>query len=335
MNFPLTAYLAAALSGFVVVLGATPLWVRWCLRTGHVDDPGHRKIHSVSTPLAGGLAVMTGIVLPILAGAAWLWLRNPSDPFPSMPPLSDDPRALLGYGLGKRAIQLGAIVLGGFTMLGLGWYDDKKEIKPAAKLAGQLVVALLIAAAGVRITLFVPNILFSYAVTVLWILTIVNAINFMDNMNGLCAGLSFIGSLIFGLLAAGAGQYLVASTAFLAAGAFAGFLPYNFPNARSFLGDAGSHLAGYILSILAILPHFHWSENPRRLAVLAPLLVLALPLLDLVRVVVLRTKAGKPFYIGDTNHLSHWLVRRGLAPAHAVIVLWMVAAAIGSLALLR
>src|SRR6266446_10962013 len=153
----------------------------------------------------------------------------------------------------------------------------------------------------------------------------------MENMNGLCAGLAAIGAWYFGLIAVADGQYLVASIAFLAFGALLGFLPYNFPSARAFLGDAGSHLVGYLLAVLAILPHFYTPRHPRRWVVLIPLLVLAIPLLDLVWVVFLRWRAGQPFYQGDTNHLSHRLVRRGLTPTRAVLLIWLAAAGLGGL----
>ena len=104
------------------------------------------------------------------------------------------------------------------------------------------------------------------------------------------------GWLGFALLSAQAGQYLVALIAFLTTGALLGFLPYNFPSARAFLGDAGSHLIGYLLAVLAILPHFHTAKNPQPLAVLSPLLILAVPLGDMVWVVLLRWKLGQPFY---------------------------------------
>src|SRR5207302_6666765 len=135
--------------------------------------------------------------------------------------------------------------------------------------------------------LFVPNLLFSYAITILWILTLINAFNFMDNMNGLCAGLGAIGAWYFAIIAAADGQYLVALIAFLTFGALLGFLPYNFPRAWAFLGDAGSHLIGYLLAVLAILPHFYNPRHQRPLAVLTPLLVLAVPLLDMGWVVIL------------------------------------------------
>src|SRR5262249_28741482 len=135
----------------------------------------------------------------------------------------------------------------------------------------------------------------------------------------------------FALIAAAQGQYLAALIAFLTFGALLGFLPYNFPRASAFLGDAGSHLVGYLLAVLAILPHFYTRIHPHRWAVLIPLLVLAIPLLDMVWVVLLRWRLGKPFYIGDTNHLSHRLVRSGLSRTSAVTLIWALAAAMGSL----
>jgi len=107
---------------------------------------------------------------------------------------------------------------------------------------------------------------------------------------------------------------------------------HNFPRARAFLGDAGSHLVGYLLAVLAILPHFYTAQRPRHLAVLIPLLVLAVPLLDLVWVVVLRWRRGQPFYQGDTNHLSHRLVRTGLSRTQTVLLIWLLAGLLGAVA---
>jgi UDP-GlcNAc:undecaprenyl-phosphate/decaprenyl-phosphate GlcNAc-1-phosphate transferase len=241
---------------------------------------------------------------------------------------------LFEYGLSVRAIQLLSLAAGALGMLLLGLRDDKIELSPLVKFGGQLLVALIVAGAGMRVTLFVPSLLFSYGITALWILTVVNAFNFMDNMNGLCAGLGAIGAGWFGLIAAGSGQYLVATMAFVGMGALVGFLPFNFPRAVAFLGDAGSHLTGYLLAVLAILPHFYTHKHPRPLAVLTPLLVLAVPLGDMVWVVLLRWKNGQPFYLGDTNHLSHRLVRRGFTPARTVVLIWLLAGAAGALGFL-
>jgi UDP-GlcNAc:undecaprenyl-phosphate GlcNAc-1-phosphate transferase len=316
-----TLYILALLAAALATASTLPWWRRWCVRHDVMDDPGHRKIHSTPTPLAGGPAVMTGLLAALLGGTAFVFLQSSAG---AMAPFQ--------YGLGKRAIQLFGITAGAFGMLLTGLRDDKADLGSAAKFSFQLLAALVVAATGVRVTLFVPNILFSYFITVLWILTVVNAFNFMDNMNGLCAGLGVIGAAAFGLVAAQSGQYLVATMAFIISGALLGFLPYNFPKARAFLGDSGSHLVGYLLAVLGILPHFYTPTHRRMLAVLTPLIILAVPLGDLAWVVVLRLRAGKPFYIGDTNHLSHRLVRRGLTTRQAVVVIWLISAGLGAIA---
>ena len=324
MSFPFILYLFSALGGALSSWAALPLWRAWCRRVGLVDSPSHRKIHHQLIPLAGGLAILTGMLVPL--GAAVVLLQCHL--------LEAVTAGKLLYGFGRRAGQLAAILGGAAAMTLLGWLDDKHELRPALKFAGQFLIAVWVAAAGVRVTLFIPSPLFSYGVSILWILTVTNALNFMDNMNGLCAGLSALAALLFGLSAAGQAQYLVAAIAFLSFGAALGFLPWNFPRASAFLGDAGSHLLGYLLAVLAILPHFYSPQHPHAWAVLRPLLILAVPLADLVWVVLLRWRQGKPFYLGDNNHLSHRLVRRGLSRTQSVVLIWTLAATLGSLAFL-
>lgn len=324
MNFPLNLYLLATLGGGLTTFLTLPLWRAGCRRIGLVDDPGDRKIHDQSIPLAGGLALLTGLLVPLLGAFLALKLHVPGA----------EATGKLVYGFERRFGQLAAIIGGAMGMTLLGVLDDRQELRPALKFAGQLLIATLVAAAGIRITLFVPSPLFSYAVTILWIVTVTNAFNFMDNMNGLCAGLGSIASLLIGVIAASHGHYLVATLSFLVLGATLGFLPFNFPRASAFLGDAGSHLIGFLMAVLAILPHFYSDQHPRPLAVLSPLLLLAVPLADLVRVALVRWRMGKPFYVGDTNHLSHRLVGRGWSRTRAVVLIWLLAAGVGSLALL-
>lgn len=322
MTFPDNFFTAAFAGAFLTTLFGLPLWRKWCLRTNLVDDPGHRKIHDSPIPLAGGFAVLTGILLPLLAGTILLKLGV----------LRISSTALIVHGINRRALELAVLGLGAVAITLLGWLDDKHELKPLAKFIGQLLVAIAVAAACKRITLFVHSEFFSYAVTVLWLLTVMNAFNFIDNMNGLCAGLGTIGAFLFALIAARDGEYLVALTGFLTGGALLGFLPYNYPKARVFLGDAGSHLVGYLLAVMAILPHFYTKLNPHPLAVLSPLFVLAVPLLDLAQVSLFRMLNKKPFWIGDTNHLSHRLVRAGFSRTKAVWLLWLAATAAGLIA---
>lgn len=332
MTFPSSIYLLVAASACLTTAISLPLWRKWCLRVGLVDEPGHRKIHDKPIPLAGGLAVMTGFLVPVILASLLLWSTPTADGFRGfhLAPFDAKTASLLGYGLGRRALELGTILVGALAMLVLGIVDDLRELRPGAKFIGQVIIAAVVAASGVRITLFIHNQLFHYAITIFWIVAVINAFNFMDNMNGLCAGLGTIGAGYFALLAARDGQYLVAILAFLGCGALLGFLPYNFPRARAFLGDAGSHLIGYLLAVVAILPHFYNPHHPRPWAVLVPLFALALPLLDMAWVVWLRWRARRPFYLGDTNHLSHRLVRAGLTSTQAVLAIWLMALAVGA-----
>ena len=322
MTFPFNFFAAAFFGALLTSLLALPLWRQWCLRTNLVDDPGQRKIHNAPVPLAGGLAVLTGILLPLAIGAILLKLDV----------VKVSATNAIVHGLDRRAMELVVLALGAIAITLLGWLDDKHELKALPKFLGQLVIAIAVAAACKRITLFVHSEVFSYAITILWLLTIINAFNFMDNMNGLCAGLGAIGAFCFALIAAAHGEYLVAITGFLMGGALVGFLPWNFPHARAFLGDAGSHLVGYLLAVMAILPHFYTKQNPHPFAVLAPLLVLAIPLLDLAQVSLFRTLHRQPFWIGDTNHLSHRLTRAGLSRTQAVLILWLAATLLGAAA---
>ena len=325
MSFPFNFFLAAFAGALLTTLLALPFWRRWCLRTNLVDDPGQRKIHDTPVPLAGGFAVLTGILLPLVLGAGFIKFGIVKISFAN----------LIAHGLERRGLELAAIAFGAVAITILGWLDDKHELKPLPKFVGQFLIALLVAVACKRITLFVHSEVFSYAITILWLLTVMNAFNFMDNMNGLCAGLGAIGALLFAIIAATNGEYLVALMGFLMCGTLIGFLPWNFPDACAFLGDAGSHLVGYLLAVMAILPHFYTKQNPHPLAVLSPLLVLAVPLIDLAQVVIVRTLNRKPFWIGDTNHLSHRLVRVGLSRTRAVLILWLIAVTIGVLAALN
>jgi UDP-GlcNAc:undecaprenyl-phosphate GlcNAc-1-phosphate transferase len=336
VTFPFNIYALALLGSIVVTLVSLPIWRRWCIKIGLVDDPGHRKIHDNPVPLAGGLAVFTALLVPLLAGVIIAFFNAPGSGTAAPDGttfnlVSVSSSVLIKYGFAHRALELAGIILGAGGILLVGLLDDKYELRPALKFSGQFVVALLVAVSGTRVTLFVPSLVVSYAFTILWILTVINAFNFMDNMNGLCAGLGGIGACYFALAAAAEGQYLVTLIAVVTLGALVGFLPYNFPKARAFLGDSGSHLVGYLLAVLGILPHFYTPQNPRPLAVLMPLFILGVPLIDLAWVVILRWRLGQPFYRGDNNHLSHRLVRLGLTRTRAVLLIWLAAAILGAI----
>ena len=301
---PKTQYFLALIAAALATAAAVPFWRCWCRRHGVVDDPGHRKIHATSIPLAGGLAVLTGLIAGLLGGTIYVFLHSASGPM-----------ALFQYGLDRRATQLVGITVGAFGMMLIGLRDDTRELRPAAKFAGQLLAALVVAASGVRITLFVHNIIFSYAMTALWILAVVNAFNFMDNMNGLCAGLGAIGAACFGLVATEGNppQYLVATMALLIAGlssVFCRIISPKPPRSSAILEAIWSAICS------PFSPSFPTSippEHPRTLAVLTPLLILGVPARrpGLGRSPAL---AHRPAFLRWRHQpFSHRLVRRGLS----------------------
>ena len=321
--FPIGFYILAFLGGALVSAGTLPFWRFCCKSIGLMDVPGYRKIHDSPVPLAGGLAVITGLAIPILFVVLCAYLGSLPESFAH----------IVSYGLSNRGWQLAAILVGSIAMLALGMLDDSRDLLPKWKLLGQVIIALAVAASGIRVTMFVDSDIFSYAITVLWILTVTNSVNFQDNMNGLCPGLGIICGWFFAWHAGLEGQYLVATLAFLFSGALFGFLPFNFPKGRVFLGDGGSHVVGFVLSVLAVLPDFYSDDTPYKWLIITPLLILFIPLTDLISVIVIRCRLGQPIWVGDNNHFSHRLVRSGHPKTRAVLLLLLISAVIGALTL--
>lgn len=320
---PAYVYAGAFLGAFLGAGLSLPGWRRWCQRSGVVDEPGARKLHGGAIPLAGGVAVFTGFLLPIVGGvvvavAGWL---------------PEAAAEKIRYGLGQRWLPLVVIVGGALAMGVWGWLDDLYEMPPGQKFLGQCAIGLVAALYGERVTLFIPSGPAQVFLTTLWLVAVTNAFNLSDNMNGLCAGLAALAALFFALQGLWHDYYLVALLALAAAGAALGFLPFNYPKASAFLGDSGSHALGFLMASLAIVPHYYSSTHSHRLAVLSPLLILAVPLVDMAFVVISRVARGQPFYQGDNRHLSHRLAEKTGSPALAVALLWGVGLVGGLLAL--
>jgi UDP-GlcNAc:undecaprenyl-phosphate/decaprenyl-phosphate GlcNAc-1-phosphate transferase len=305
--------LRGALSACVVSLVVTP-GLAWVARRWEIlDRPHGYKAHPAATPLLGGLGVASGT----LAGALWL--------LPSR-----------NYG---HLAGLSALAAGGLVILVAGLLDDVRGLAPRSKFIGQLAATtaagLVLAALGVHLDLFLhwPS-LPIIALTVLWVVGITNAVNFLDNMNGLCTGLGAVAAATLALTNVRSGETTVAVVAAALAGSCVGFLPYNWPRARIFLGDTGSMLIGFLLAALSVMGVYTRGAQVPVLAVFTPLFALAIPVLDAVLVVVLRVHAGHPPWVGDRRHISHRLVQRGMRPTAAVATLWAAGGACGLAALL-
>jgi UDP-GlcNAc:undecaprenyl-phosphate GlcNAc-1-phosphate transferase len=314
--------------GAIVGLGVVSFVLSWlgtmgmkhlAPRIGFVDKPGHRKIHVKPKPLGGGVAVFWAMALPVLAVLLYAhWGGVPAEY-----------EAYLG-GVREQTWVAVGIVGGMFALHVMGLVDDRRALGPYSKLAVQLGVTVALVVGSDLRALTALGYGPSVVVTVLWIVAITNAFNFLDNMDGLSAGIAAVCAAAFLVTAVMIGQWFVAGMLALLLGALVGFLCFNFPPASIFMGDSGSLVVGFVMGVLTVRTTFLLPGEDFGAgwyAVVAPVIVLALPLYDLVVVSLIRLSRGRSPFQGDTNHFSHRLVRRGMSKRTAVLCLWLVAAA--------
>ena len=305
-------YLAVFTSALAVVLIATPWAMSAARRLGVLDVPSARKVHLQPTPLLGGVAIYAAIWIALLLISRLELARQ----YVFLPDTTG---------------ELALIFLSTVVLILVGILDDRATggIPPWSKLLGQLLAAAIVLAAGVRFQVFglLP---LDLLLTLVWLVGISNAVNFLDNIDGLSAGATAIAAGFFFVLASANGQYLVACMALAVAGGCLGFLRYNFNPAVIFMGDAGTLFLGFLLAIigakLQLGPTGWWG-------LIAAVLILILPIFDTTFVTLNRLRTGRRVTQGGKDHTSHLLVRRGLPHRQAVLVLYTVALAGGGAAL--
>ncbi|MFQ5589598.1 MAG: glycosyltransferase family 4 protein [Phycisphaerae bacterium] len=318
--------LGAILGPFTIAVLLTHLIRAQARRTGFVDHPTGHKGHGSPIALGGGIALLLAIAGPILCATAGAWMLNDGSPRQWLPLLV---RTHL-EGIAAKFPSVLAIIAGAVVLHLVGLADDRRALGPWVKLAVQIAVAAFIAGPmGIRAVEALPTPL-SVAVTVAWIVLITNAFNLLDNTDGLSAGVAAIVAAIFAIAAMSAGQIFVPVMACVMVGALLGFLVYNFAPASIFMGDAGSLVIGYLLAVLTVLTTFY---DPRRhltpFGVLVPIVVLAVPLYDVISVVVHRIRAGANPFVGDMRHFSHRLINRGMTARGAVLTIYLATTATG------
>jgi UDP-GlcNAc:undecaprenyl-phosphate GlcNAc-1-phosphate transferase len=299
---PVLSALAAAL----VVIGLVPLTVRLARRVDAVDHPADRRIHTVATPRLGGLALLGGFLVPAL-----YYLPE------------DEP---------TRGLVAGAVLIAL-----LGAVDDIWGLSPAVKLVGQVACAAVPVSAGLTIDhMTIPFVgvgdlgAAQYPLTILWFVALVNTINFTDGMDGLAAGVSGISATTFAVLAASLNRADPAIIAAALAGVCIAFLIFNFHPARVFMGDSGSMLLGFVLAGVAISGVL---KTTAAIALVAPLLVLAIPILDTSFVILKRLKHGLPVYSADRSHFHHRFFTIGWGQRRTVLALYAWCALMGGAAI--
>jgi UDP-GlcNAc:undecaprenyl-phosphate/decaprenyl-phosphate GlcNAc-1-phosphate transferase len=315
----------------VLSLALTELVRRAAIRVGALDHPGDRKMQKEPVPLLGGVAIATTFYLSIFAN---YFLVEPVRRM-GFDWLEHTVLAFLGHDV---KVKLLAIAGGGLLIFALGLYDDIKALKPEVKLAGQIVAAVLLVAADIRLDLFLgslPEVLtplggwVAAALTVVWVVAMTNAMNLLDNMDGLSGGVAVIAAFSFFICFLPHGDTFVCLMLLIFAGSVAGFLFHNFNPARIFMGDAGAQFCGYILATAAVLGTFYKETTPSRIAVVAPLLALSVPIFDTCSVIYIRWRRGESIMKGDKRHFSHRLVEAGMSPRQAVEFIYLVAAVAG------
>jgi len=311
-------------SGMISTLLLTPVFRALAKKTGFMDVPAaNHKGHRRATPLLGGCAIFCGWLLCIAGGVTAVKLRL-------VPAFALTVQGHLA-GMRSSGAELGYIVGAGFLAVLLGLWDDRFPMAAKWKFLGQFVVALIaVFAGGVQINLFPDSRIATIGVSVFWIMLMMNSINFFDNMDGLAIGTIAIAMGFFSCFAILNQQLFVAVLAAMTCGCACGFWFYNHTPASIFMGDSGSHFIGYLAAVIAArITYFNAGGSQSRLTLLIPLFILALPLFDTAMVVIIRTFNGKPFWIGDHNHISHRFVRMGMSRRQAVLLVHLLALCIG------
>lgn len=301
------SYIAACLIAFAMAVIATPLVRRWALRVGAVSIPGGRHLHGRSVPRLGGLALALAWLAPVLGlsfFSHWLPLRPA------------ELKELLG------------LVIGSVTLCIAGAWDDARGLRASVKLGVQIAMAAIAFGFGFRIdAIQLPFVgalsmgVFAFPVTILWIVGVTNAVNLIDGLDGLAAGVSFVAALTSFIIAYLSHSTFVALVMAALMGALLGFLFFNFNPARIFLGDSGSYLLGFVLATTSLGGSLQQKASTA-VSLLVPVLALGLPIFDTLFSMFRRMVEQRPIFKGDRGHVHHRLLDLGLTHRRAVMFLY-------------
>lgn len=271
----------------------TPVVIRLANLRGWIVAPRSDRWHKTPTALMGGISIFFTFLIVVVASSIYF--------------------------------DINWSVIAAFSIMFLtGLIDDLRELKPIFKLIAQVLATFILINQGF---IFANGQLgwFGVPVTFLWVIGITNAINLLDNMDGLSAGVSSIVAIITGVLSLQSGHDFTALLSFVIAGATLGFLRYNFNPARIFMGDCGSLFLGFSLSFLALSVQKNMGNSSVYIILILPLAIMAMPILDTSLVTFKRLISGRKIYMGGRDHSSHRLVALGLTEKKAVLLLYGIA----------
>jgi UDP-GlcNAc:undecaprenyl-phosphate/decaprenyl-phosphate GlcNAc-1-phosphate transferase len=335
----LTFAIAAIVAAF-----ATPLVIRLATHLEIIDATHEeRRIHEIPTPRIGGIAVFFGFAVALFAVLGFA-MSSPYALYPSIVHLGAHQKVTAITDQFDEVHRLVGLLFGGMLILAVGLWDDIMQMRPRNKLMAQIIVALISMLYG----FIIPGInnpfdhnpatnwidfplWLSVPLTLLWYVGMMNAINFIDGLDGLLSGFTVISCIFLFAISVVHASPVVALVVIALAGAALGFLPYNFNPAKIFLGDAGSLFIGYVFATVSIIGA---SKTAIAISIVVPLVVLALPVLDTVAVIVRRARAGKRITEADRGHFHHQLIFRfGLNVRQAVLLIYAVCFVLGFVAL--
>ena len=300
-------YVWAFVAALLVTYVSTPTVRNAAIRIGAVDRPDDRKIHQGAVPRLGGLAIYIGYV------ASALYFGTSGD-------------------------MLAGALIGATVLIAVGVWDDVKQIGPKTKLLGQIVAAFIPLLFGIRVDVITDpwgHLIyldyFAVPLTVFWIVGFTNIVNLIDGLDGLAAGISLIACLAIFAVNLQLGQVELAMLTMGLAGAACGFLRYNFNPAKIFMGDTGSMLLGYTMAVISVAGAV---KTAAAVALVVPVVVLGLPILDTSFAIARRYLNGKPIFKPDKGHVHHRLLAMGMSQKRAVLLMYGITAFLGCAALI-
>ncbi len=295
----------------VLAAGLTPLAARLAWRMGAIDRPSDRGLAEGERPRLGGLAILAGALVAFL-----IWI-------PAIIHLPHTAHALRGE---VGTVHTWTILAGAGVIVLVGTIDDIRELHPLPKLVGQIIAAVIVVEGGAVVTdvtlPFVGSLQFPHeggTLTVIWLVGMMNVVNLSDGVDGLAAGLCAIDGVAFAVIAFDLQVSGAAILAALTAGAAIGFLLHNFPPARVFMGDSGANLLGYLLGVASVIGSLKTNVF---VALVVPLVILAVPFLDTGFVIAKRLKYRRKPWIADANHFHHRMARIGFSQRKTVAYLY-------------
>jgi UDP-GlcNAc:undecaprenyl-phosphate GlcNAc-1-phosphate transferase len=295
-----------SITAFIVSFVLQYLIRKMCYRFELFDHPGERKVHCEPVPRIGGLGIYIAFSLSFFLSGMW------------------QEKELLIIFAGASALFL-------FNLA-----DDlmKDGIRNKIKLIFQILVISMIFLSGIKVTAFLNNPLILWAITVIWMTGITNSFNLIDNMNGLSSGLAMIAAFFFAMFFSTQGQYELVYLCIIMIFSVGGFFMWNFPKGRVFMGDCGANFIGFLLASIAVLGSYVQNTRLTRLPIIAPIIILSVPIYDTVSVMIIRKIKGFSIFRPDKNHISHRLTYTGLSNVKSVLVIFLIAIISGISALL-